>query len=175
MHSTGANPTGESTPRAIAAKQFRGYRLLQMHGMVTPKMRARVRTFWLREGALPDALTALRKTVQLLYVIENAAGEIVGVTAAFTAIAPRLGRRVYCYRTFVRPADRVPGLSQFALQASWKMLDASRPLGGPVGLVVAAENPKLERPGVRRKATALGWRYLGRNRRGQNMWIKPFS
>lgn len=162
-------------PMPIAAKRFRGYRLFPMPGAVAQKMRGRIREFWLRESTLSDPTIALRETMELLYVVENAAGEIVGVTAAFIAIAPRLGRRVYCYRTLVRPADCAPGLSRFALQTSWELLEARRPLGGPVGLVVTVEDRKLSRKDVRRRATALGWKYLGRNRRGQHTWIKPFS
>ena len=49
---------------------------------------------------------------ELVYVMENAAGEIAGVSTAYAAVAPRLGQRFYFYRTFVRSTDRAPNLPQ---------------------------------------------------------------
>lgn len=154
--------------------RFGNYRLLPVWGAVTPAIAEPVCTFWLNERALPDRITAERRACELVYLLETAAGDLAGVTTAYTAIAPRLGRPFYFYRTFVTRPHRTPRLPQFMLQISYDLLRARRTGDGPRGVMVSAENPKLARRGIRRDFDRLGWQYLGLNPRGQPTWIRPF-
>lgn len=153
---------------------FRDYWLLPVLNSITPELRERVCTFWLKEHALPSRAAAERRTSELVYVVENAVREIVGVSTAYVAVAPRLGKSFYFYRTFVRREDRTPRLWQYVLQATWALLYARTTHGTVFGVIAAAENPKFARPGTRREFQKLGWDYLGTNPRGQHTWIKPF-
>lgn len=157
-----------------AVQYFRDYRLRPVLGALTPELQERVCAFWLREGALPDAAMAARRVRQVVYVVENAAAEIAGVSTAYIAVAPRLGRRFYFYRTFMREQDRRPRLPRLVLQLTYELLRERRPANGPLGMMIAGENPKLARRGTHRLLEKLGWEYLGLNPRGQPTWIKLF-
>jgi hypothetical protein len=172
--SLAANAGSGETEMDNDVRSFRDYRLLPVWQVVTPSVRERVCAFWLQERALPDRPTAERRAAELVYLIETATGELAGVTTAYAATAPRLGKPFYFYRTFVAARHRRPRLPQFMLQATYDLLRERCPSDGPRGMMVAAENRKLTRRGTRRDFDRLGWRYLGLTPRGQHTWIRPF-
>ena len=83
---------------------------------------------------------------------------------------------VYAYRMFLREQDRVPYLMNAVIARTRDFLrDFKHPKANPVGVLHVNENPKLMRPGVRRLFERHGYRYLGQNRKGQDMWLTEFA
>lgn len=162
-------PAAPANPIVLGA-----YRLVPVWQTVTPELATRVIDFWLREGALPDRTRAEGRIAELAYVIEKEDG-IAGVSTAHAGPAPKFGGVYYFYRMFIRPGDRVHGLAQNVTLATARLLESRAAAGGPAGVLVAAENPKLaSRALMQRLLGRHGWSYAGLNRIGQPTWEYRF-
>lgn len=131
--------------------------------------------FWLRERALPNAAAARQRVRQLVYVIYAPNGDIAGVSTAYTGQAPNLGGGFYFYRMFIRPTDRVPGMMRRVTEMTFGLLRDNTPAGGPLGVIVVAENPKLHRPAAERQLERAGWHKIGTDPRRQPVWLRRFD
>ena len=102
-------------------------------------------------------------------------GELAGVSSVSLARTAD-GRVYYAYRMFLRPADRVPYLMWAVIAATRDFLQGyAHPQARPLGLLHINENPKLMRPGTRRFFLRHGYRYLGANGLGQDLWLAEFA
>ncbi len=156
--------------------RFRHYRLESVYLDTTAGQRAAISGFWLRERAIADPREAERRAGEVVLVVRrDDSGELAGVS---TVALRRLGdgRPVYAYRMFLREQDRVPYLMLTVVLATRDFLRGFRhPQAQPVGMLHVNENPKLMRSGVRRFFQRHGYRYLGQNRRGQDLWLAEFG
>ncbi len=163
-----------SSPDPEFGIAFRDYRLIPVFRSTTPELREAVVDFWLGEGALRNRPSAEERAFELVYVIRNRQQELIGVSTA--QLAPGLGGQpAYFLRTFIRPADRTPGLPQRVIRETWQLLKRRTPPDGPQGAFLVGENPKLQRPGMKQQLARRGWDYLGQNAKGLPLWGKPFS
>ncbi len=155
---------------------FNDYRLIPVFRSTTPEQRAEVVDFWLREGALKNRPIAEQRAFELAYLIRDRQRMLAGVSTAQLAPAPGPdGQPAYFLRTFIRPADRTPGLPQRVIRETWQLLKRRTPPDGPQGAYLVGENPKLKRPGMQEQLARRGWDYLGLNAKGLPVWGKPFS
>jgi len=158
------------------ANQVAGkYRLVPVFGRVDEATAARVTEFWVSEGVLPGREIAEERVSQVVYLVENDDSELVGVTTAYIDKAPRLGQPFYFYRNYLRASDRVPGLAANCLAHTYRLVREQRPAGSPAGMMIVAENPKLDGPAAQRRISRLGFRHLGRNPKGQGCWLRMFD
>lgn len=150
---------------------FKNYRLLPVWQASDADLRKAAIDFWLRSGILPDRATAEKRARQLVYIIDNH-HDIVGVSSAFAANAPHFNHELYYfYRMFVQPPDRIYGLAHFTALKSAQYLQQTNTTGGPLGVLIAAENPKLTSHRLMERLFGNhGWEYLGLNRVQQPTW-----
>lgn len=148
---------------------FKNYRLDNVYLKTTAAQRGEVTDFWLREKAIADCGEAERRAHEAVFMVyRDDTGELAGVSTV--ALQQRRdGRIYYAYRMFLRKQDRVPFLM-------WTVIVATRdffhpfehPEAKPSGMLHVNENPKLMRSGVRRFFARHGYRYHGKNPRGQD-------
>jgi hypothetical protein len=172
------NPPFAGTPtmaRTYPTVAFKNCRIFWIRGAVTPEVKDRLVGFWLDNDAIEDRAEADRRVAEVGCIVVNEQAEIVGVNTLF--VHPLTdGRPYWFYRTFVRPDSRTAGLSSAVFKFTAKKLAAApRDADAPLGIVVVAENPKLARPGGRRRLERLGLRSIGTGPRGNEIWVLDFD
>jgi hypothetical protein len=155
---------------------FKDCRIFWVHGTTTPEVRERIALFWLDNNAIRDTAEADRRAQEVGCIVVNAAAEIIGVNTVYRGSLVKDGPRYWFYRTFVRPGSRSPGLSSAVFRFTAKKLAAApRDAEAPQGIVVVAENPKLARPGGRRRLERLGLQSRGVGPLGNEIWVLDFD
>lgn len=144
---------------------------------LTEQERQEAVRFWLAHNALPDVDQAWRRTAQLVTMVRSPTGSLVGVSTVYPdGLGPR---RVphYFYRMFISPPHRRAMLMIQVLDFTLNVLQRCTPKDGtmPAGLVIVTENRKLMRPGMRRLLSRHGYRLLGQDDSGQDVWRAGFS
>ena len=152
------------------------YRIDSVFGQMTPQLRGELVQFWLAENALPDANAAWARTDEVVCIARDPAGEIVSVNTVYLAPLQGAEDLHYFYRMFTRPRDRVLELTTAMSRACRACLAAS-PLRDKRahGVVIVAENPKLQTPAGHRLLSGRGWILVGKTERGLDVWKRPFA
>ncbi|MCU0972151.1 MAG: hypothetical protein MUF57_10355 [Gammaproteobacteria bacterium] len=154
---------------------FKNCRIFWIRGAVTPEVQSRLVAFWLDNKAIEDRAEAERRVSEVGCIVVNEQAEIVGVNTLF-AHPLTDGKPYWFYRTFLRPDVRQVGLSTAVFNFTKKKLkDAPRGPDDPRGIAVISENPKLQRPGGRRRLEALGLRQVASSARGLPVWLLDFD
>lgn len=121
-------------------------RIEVVRGALDPELSQRLVDFWVRHGVLDEA-AARRRLAEVICVLFDDGGEIVGVNSSYADQAPLVGRKFWIYRRFLAPgADE--GAERALLEAAQQEL--SRGFTGapaePVGLcVLIADRAMMER------------------------------
>jgi hypothetical protein len=151
----------------------RGYRLKLVYGQLPPAGAEAIVAMWLAAGVLPEA-EARRRVAEVACVVYDPGGRVVGVNTVYPARLQVDGPAYYFYRTFLLPEARaLMGLPRAMLRLAMEHLRARR--DGLAGLVVVTENPKLMRRAVIARLAALGFRRLGKDPRGYDVWCFRFD
>jgi hypothetical protein len=155
--------------------QLGQYRIDPVFGSITPQLRGELVQFWLDEGALPDANAAWARTDEVVCIARDPAEAIASVNTVYLAALQGPDDLHYYYRMFARPQDRLLELATGMVRACREFLAAS-PLRDPRarGVLIVAENPKLQSPAGRRLLAGRGWSLVGKTARGFDLWRKPF-
>lgn len=152
-----------------------GYRIETVYGKLTQPQRQEIIRFWLKHRAIPSLEAARRRVGQVIDVLRNAEGEIVGLNSVYPATYRSPGERYLFYRLYIRPQDRKPGLARRATRHVVEALLARPELRpGIKGLIAVTENPKLSREAARRQLQRIGFEYDGRGPKGFDIWRVEF-
>ena len=146
------------------------YGIHNVFGEKPTSLRAEIVEFWLRQGALQNEAAAWQRTKDVVLVVRNPESEVVGISTVYVADFRTRGNKYYFYRMFIGQGHRVPGMMRFVTLATLDVLKTRHKPGGPSGLLVVAENPKLTGPGVMRMAQRGGFTYAGKNQNGFDVW-----
>ena len=142
---------------------------------VTAQQRDAIVDFWLSYGAIDSTTEARRRSHQVVVLVRNPTGEIVGLSSVGLRNIPRLDGWHYIYRMFIRPADRVSYLMKEITNCSRDFLRSFEHPKLPMrGLLIVTENRKLMRPGLRKLLLRHGYQPLGRSTRGLDWWRVDF-
>lgn len=153
-----------------------GYRIETVYGQLTQPLRAEIIRFWMGHRVLPSVEEARRRVAQVVDVLRNAQGEIVGLNSVYPAVYRSQGERYLFYRLFIRLQDRKPGLARRATGHVVEALKSHPELRpGIKGLIAVTENPKLSREAARRQLQRIGFEYDGRGPKGFDIWRIDFS
>lgn len=153
----------------------RDYRVLTLCGRVDPATAREILDFW-RQGRLVPAEEALRRVPEVLCVVRDAKGGLVGLNSAYRAVDPDSFRVYYYYRTFIRDADRgVSGLPTRMLRLAIACLEERAGIDGVDGLRLVMENPKLMHPAIDKRLRDAGFEALGNDSRGCAIWQLGFA
>lgn len=154
---------------------LRDYRVHTLCGRIDPVMAREVIDFW-RHGRLVAAEEALRRVPEVLCVVRDAQGVLVGLNSAYRAVDPGTLRVYYYYRTFIRDADRgVSGLPTLMLSLAKACLRERASIDGATGMRLVMENPKLMHPAIDKRLRKAGFRSLGKDARGCAVWQLGFD
>jgi hypothetical protein len=145
------------------------YRLENVYGDISPAVRDEIVAFWLAQRALLDEREARRRVAEVAFLVRNPGGEIVGLNTVYKGAIRSVP--VYFYRSFVRAGDRDPGLSRSLLRSATRYF-ATR--GDARGIAFVAENPKLTRRGAVASVQRLGFRLLGTDPAGRQVFVQEF-
>lgn len=153
-----------------------GYRIETVYGRLTQPQRQEIIRFWMQQRVIPSLEAARRRVGQVIDVLRNAEGEIVGLNSVYPAAYRSRDQRYLFYRLYIRPADRKPGLARRATRHVVEALLAHPELRpGIKGLIAVTENPKLSREAARRQLQRIGFEYDGRGPKGYDIWRIDFS
>lgn len=155
--------------------QIGAYRIDAVFGQMTSQLRGELVQFWLDHRALPDANAAWARTDEIVCIARDPAGAIASVNTVYLAPLQGPDDLHYFYRMFTRPQDRLLELTTGMVRLCREALAAS-PLRDrrARGVVIVAENPKLQGPAGHRLLSSKDWVLLGKNPRGFDVWRKLF-
>jgi hypothetical protein len=154
----------------IQEETFRQYRLQRIYGHTTAALSDEIIAFWRHYQALPPSDDGRERSRQVFFIARNPAGELVGVCSVYIDNFARAGDPHYFYRTFIRPEDRNYFLMIRMWQRTSECLLAEYTPGTPRGLVVIAENPLFQHPKLHQQLRRVGYRHLGKEERGCDVW-----
>jgi hypothetical protein len=154
--------------------QIGAYRIDAVFGRLTPQLRGELVQFWLDEGALPDANAAWARTDQVVCIARDPTEAIASVNTVHLGRLQGVEGLHYFYRMFSRPRDRTLALTTAMSRACREYL-AGSPLRDPRarGMVIIAQNPKLQSPAGHRLLSQRGWNLVGKTDRGFEVWTRP--
>jgi hypothetical protein len=155
---------------------FHGYRIIEVWQKTTAEQRDEAARFWLSEGAMNDEDQAMQRTRQLVTLVRDSSGALAGVSTAYLAVLGEIETPHYFYRMFISAGNRRSLLMIRVAQFSQDVLKQSTQEGFelPSGMVIVTENPKIMRPGAQRLLHRHGYRLLGQNGSGQDVWRVGF-
>ncbi len=156
---------------------FHGYHLLEVWQKTTPDQCEEVSRFWLKEGALHNANQARERTQQLVTLVRDLSGALAGVSTAYVAGLGNTEIPHYFFRMFINTQNRRHMLAIRVALFSRDILKKRTPAqaGSPAGIVHVNENPKLMRPGIKRKFIQHGYHLLGKSTAGHEVWRFGFD
>jgi len=158
------------------AKFPEGYSVETVYGRLNKELAQEIVKFWMQQRVLPNIETARKRVRQVIDVIRNDAGEIVGLNSVYVAPYRNKADNYLFYRLYIRPKDRRPGLARNATEHLVETVRAHPELRpGIKGLVAVTENPKLTREAARRQLQRIGFEYDGRGPKGLDVWRIDFS
>lgn len=160
-----------------AISTFKNHRIHWVREHTSTALRSHLIAFWLENGALADPLEAWRRTFEVACVAIDEGGRIAGVSSVHSADFGGNGASYWFYRTFIRPDCRTIGLAprMFACTHEQLALAYADEPQAPVGMMLIADNPKLESPAGIRLSQRAGLMHLGYTDSGQSIWHRLFN
>jgi hypothetical protein len=134
--------------------------------------------FWIAEKVFATEAPARARAKEVVCIGRDAGGKIAGLCSAVPRILPRLRERLYYYRSYVRPADRLGGLGLEILLAAKTTLseyEAARDKPQCVGIVMEIENVALAQQWNHAFWHPSGFSFIGYSPRGLDMRVWYFE
>ena len=144
---------------------------------VSPEIASEVIEIWTEFAGL-DKAEAQRRLAELIMVVKDEAGKVVGVSTAVKTHLPQIQNYVFVYRCFILPKFRVPALDTQMIVRSKNHLhqiSKSETEKKSVGIMVIVQNETLKknwRQAVWRGADMI---YMGNTPKGDHMRIGYFK
>lgn len=132
---------------------------------------------WKQYGG-PVADLAGERLSQLVFLIRNDAGQVVGMSTAFKAYVKQLRNHFFAVRLMLIPDYRIPGLTSKLLVTTRDFLEsacASESSPQPIGLITLVENNRLKEKRNEAIWPASGMVYIGNSRDGHHIRVYYFK
>lgn len=129
------------------AKNPHGVVLENVWGRPVSAFRDDVLSFWKRHGG-PVGDVAEQRLKQLVYVVRNESGAVVGASTAFKGYVKQLRNHFFIFRLMIAPESRIPGLTSRLLVSTREYLELIHQQEGqdiPIGLLTVVQNEKLKK------------------------------
>jgi hypothetical protein len=142
-----------------------------------PKIKHQVIDIWKQTGGL-DAAQAMERLNQLVYVIKNNEGNVIGMSTAFKAYIKQLRNNLYAFRCMLIPDCRIPGLTSKLVVMTRDFLESIHEQDGPeppIGVITLVENDRIKQS--RREAIwpASKMVYIGNSKEGHHIRVYYFK
>ncbi len=160
---------------------FNGYRFYNVFGKTTALIRGNVQKFWQANNILPADIDPEARARQLAIVCVNDQNHIAGVSTAYKGSLAKHGvqhvsQEPYIfYRTFVQPQDRIPYMAETMTVTTYEILNDIAEMKQFHGMVIIPDNPKLLKPGIRRRFEKENFEVIGQTGRGTDVYCRYFT
>lgn len=138
---------------------------------------AEVRTIWEEHGG-PVGTKADARLRQLVFVVKDPNGRVVGISTAFKAYIARLRNHFYAIRLMIVPDFRVPGLSSKLLVSTRDFLESIHGVeetDRAIGIITMVENAMLKEHRNEAVWPASGMVYIGNSAEGHHIRVYYFK
>ncbi|MDX6235088.1 MAG: hypothetical protein QOH68_4255 [Nocardioidaceae bacterium] len=135
-----------------------------------------VKAFWRREGALSPE-EAARRIAEVLHVVTEVGGPVVGVSSAYLQANRQLGLNFWHYRTFVAPEHRKSSIAAHLALNGRELLEqrfAAGVAATAAGILLEIENEGLKRHMSGGLWPTTGFTFVGENTRGDHVRVRYF-
>ena len=140
-------------------------------------VRTQVLNIWKQHGG-PIGEKGQDRLRELLFLVKNSAGEVVGMSTAFKAYIKQLRNHFFVFRLMIVPSVRVPGLTSKLLLLTRDFLESvhtEETNDPPIGLLTLVENEELKK--FRNEAVwpASKMVYIGNSKGGHHIRVYYFK
>jgi hypothetical protein len=126
----------------------------------------------------PVGENAEQRLHQLVFVIRNEGGEVVGMSTAFKAYVKQLRNYFYACRLMLAPEYRIPGLTSKLLVSTRDFLESIHrdEVANPaIGLITLVENERIKENRNEAIWPASGMVYIGNSKEGHHIRVYYFK
>lgn len=112
-----------------------------------PGLQEKVLSFWEDHGG-PVGSAASERIGQLVFVLRNASGEVVGASTALKIYVKQLRHYLFAFRMMIRPDYRIPGLASRLLVSTRDFLESihkDEAQDIPIGLITVVQNERIRK------------------------------
>ena len=139
-------------------------------------LRDPVLAIWRRNGG-PTGDDTSERLRQLVFVLKNADGEVVGMSTAFKAHIKRLRNYFYVIRLMLVPGYRIPGLTSRLLVSTRDFLESiheQESTNRAIGIITLVENQRIREKRNEAIWPASGMVYIGNSGAGHPIRVYYF-
>lgn len=139
-------------------------------------IRDAVLDLWRHHGG-PTGDQAEGRLREIVFVVMDDMGRIVGISTAFKTYVGQLRNYLYAIRLIVVPGYRIPGLTSHLLVSTRDFLESVHgqdPNDKAIGIITLVENPSLKEHRNEAIWPASGMVYIGNSKRGHHIRVYYF-
>ncbi len=164
--------------QVLYKKQIGDVTVINLYGQMSPAQKSSLSNFWMANGAIHDQHEAMRRTNEAVCLCFDRNEQIVGVNTCFPDILNTdKGPLIYWfYRQFMHPKVRDIGLSLAVYKMTFEYFSKLyAENGGPQGIALQLENPKLYKRSGRRVMEWMNMKKVGTDTTGKEIWVSEFK
>ena len=138
---------------------------------------ARILGIWRDHGG-PIADQGRDRLHQLVFVVKDSEGEVVGMSTAFKAYIKQLRNHFFALRLMLLPEYRIPGLTSKLLVATRDFLESfhqTESTDQAIGLITLVENQRLKENRNEAIWPASKMVYIGNSKEGNHIRVYYFK
>ena len=135
-------------------------------------------TIWKQFNPGLEEAKADERLNQIVYVVKNEFGQVVGISTAFKAYIKQLRNHLYAFRLIILPEYRIPGMSSKLTVMTRDFLESiykSDERDRCIGIVTLVENEELKKTRNEAVWKASGLTYIGNSGNGSHIRVYYFK
>jgi hypothetical protein len=139
-------------------------------------MGPQVLEIWKKYGG-PTGPSAVERLKQIVFVVKNSGGDVVGISTAFMTYIQQLRNHLFACRLIILPDYRVPGLTSKLLVLTRDYLESIHGLekvNPAIGLITLVENQRMKEKRNEAIWPASGMVYIGNSKQGNHIRVYYF-
>jgi hypothetical protein len=140
-------------------------------------IRSQVLEIWRHHGG-PTGQEAEGRLRQIVFVVKDEAGKLIGISTAFKAYISQLRNHFYAIRLMLVSGHRIPGLTSHLLVSTRDFLESVHgqdDTDQAIGLITLVENPSLKQHRNEAVWPASGMVYIGNSKEGHHIRVYYFK
>jgi hypothetical protein len=140
-------------------------------------IRDQVLNIWMHHRG-PQGLQADKRMKQIVFVIRNKRGDVIGLSTAFKSYIKQLRNHFFVFRLLIVPGYRVAGLTSKLLVLTRDFLESihlTQNLDTPIGLITLVESEALKQHRNEAIWPASKMVYIGNTREGHHIRVYYFA
>ncbi len=155
---------------------FKEHHITRVYENIDQNLQQEIIRMWVDNNVL-NQTEAARRVAEVFFIIRDPAGQLLGVSTAYTGDFLEEGNSYWFLRIFIRPDAR--GVFNLAVFVIRKTVDALRHQevkdSRPNGVIIIMENQKLWRKGMHRVLRQNGGTFWGKGPKGNEIWYEKFD